>query len=84
MLVAKSATMLKGRPWYPLVRARTAGKSRLVSHEACEQRADSDFATNITVDAGGEVSGPVAKPFSVSTRQTKHLGITKFSEPPSM
>jgi len=35
-------------------------------------------------DAGGEVSGPAAKPFSVSTRQTKDLGKTSIGEPPSM
>jgi len=37
-----------------------------------------------TVDAGGEVSGPAAKPFSVSTRQTKDLGKTSIGELPSM
>ncbi len=36
------------------------------------------------VDAGGEVSGPAAKPFSVSTRQTKDLGKTSIGELPSM
>jgi len=35
-------------------------------------------------DAGGEVSGPAAKPFSVSNRQTKDLGKTSIGEPPSM
>ena len=35
-------------------------------------------------DAGGEVSGPAAKPFSVSNRQTKDLGKTSIGELPSM
>ena len=49
MLVAKSAIRPTSRSRHPLVRPETSVKAGSLSRPACERKANSDFATSITV-----------------------------------